>query len=159
MYHETIEYLNEKGYMQYEISNFAKDKMPCRHNLVYWEMDEYIGCGSASHSYSDGFRYRNEENVEDYIEKINTEGSAIVEKKKNSTKDDMEEFMFMGLRKTIGISKSEFTKRFKIDIHSVYEVVISKYTSTGFMVENDDNIFLTYEGIEVSNVIMAEFLL
>ena len=78
---------------------------------------------------------------------------------KNSTKDDMEEFMFMGLRKTIGISKSQFTKRFKKDIHSVYEGVISKYTSTGFMVENDDNIFLTYEGIQVSNVIMAEFLL
>ncbi|MBZ9688184.1 radical SAM family heme chaperone HemW [Clostridium estertheticum] len=159
MYHETIVYLREKGYLQYEISNFAKDKMACRHNLVYWEMEEYIGCGSASHSYIDGFRYRNEENVEAYMEKINVHGSAIVEKVKNSTKDDMEEFMFMGLRKTIGISKSQFQKRFKIDIHSVYEVVISKYTSCGLMVENDDNIFLTHEGIEVSNIIMAEFLL
>ncbi|MBW9155048.1 radical SAM family heme chaperone HemW [Clostridium sp. FP2] len=159
MYHETIEYLSGKGYIQYEISNFAKDKMACRHNLVYWEMEEYIGCGSASHSYIDGFRYRNDENVEAYMEKINASGSAIVEKKKNSTKDDMEEFMFMGLRKIMGISKSQFQKRFNIDIHSVYEVVINKYTSNGFMVENDDNIFLTYEGIEVSNVIMSEFLL
>ena len=159
MYHETIEYLSGKGYVQYEISNFAKDKMSCRHNLVYWEMDEYIGCGSASHSYSDGFRYRNEENVESYIEKINANGSAIVETKKNSTKDDMEEFMFMGLRKTLGISKNEFLKRFKKDIHSVYDVVISKYISNGLLVENDVNIFLTYEGIEVSNAVMAEFLL
>ncbi|MBU3142440.1 radical SAM family heme chaperone HemW [Clostridium sp. CF012] len=159
MYHETIVYLREKGYLQYEISNFTKDNMPCRHNLVYWEMGEYIGCGSASHSYIDGFRYRNEENVEAYMEKINLQGSAIVERKKNSTNDDMEEFMFMGLRKTRGISKSQFQKRFNIDIHSVYEVVISKYTSTGFMVENDDNIFLTHEGIEVSNIIMAEFLI
>ncbi|MBU3189712.1 radical SAM family heme chaperone HemW [Clostridium bowmanii] len=159
MYHETLEYLREKGYSQYEISNFEKGKRQCRHNLVYWDLEEYIGCGSAAHSYSDGFRYRNEENVENYIEKINTEGSAIVEKKKNSTVADMEEFMFMGLRKTMGISKIEFTKRFKKDIHSVYEVVINKYTSAGFMVENKENIFLTHEGIEVSNVIMAEFLL
>lgn len=159
MYHETIDFLREKGYIQYEISNFAKDKMTCRHNLVYWEMGEYIGCGSASHSYSDGFRYRNEENVEDYMKKINIEGSAIVEKVKNSTSADMEEFMFMGLRKTQGISKSEFTQRFKSDIHSIYGSVISKYTSTGFMVENEDNILLTYEGIEVSNIILADFLL
>ena len=159
MYAHTIEYLREKGYIQYEISNFAKNNRSCRHNLVYWEMGEYIGCGSASHSYSDGFRYRNEENVEKYIEKMNAGCTAIVEKKKNSFKDDMEEFMFMGLRKNIGISKMEFTQRFNKEIHSVYGEVISKYISNGFMTENDDNIFLTYEGIELSNVIMAEFLL
>lgn len=159
MYGETIEYLREKGYVQYEISNFTKNNMPCRHNLIYWEMEEYIGCGSASHSYIDGFRYRNEESVEAYIEKINNNGSAIVEKNKNSTKDDMEEFMFMGLRKITGISKNEFVKRFKSDIHSVYDKVIIKYVSAGFMVENEDNIYLTYEGIELSNTIMAEFLI
>jgi len=159
MYHETIEYLSGKRYLQYEISNFSKDNRTCRHNLVYWDLEEYIGCGSAAHSYSNGFRYRNEENVEEYIKKMNDKGCAIVEKSKNSTKDDMEEFMFMGLRKTIGISKIEFTKRFNKDIHSIYEVVISKYISSGFMVENEETIFLTRKGFEVSNVIMAEFLL
>lgn len=159
MYAQTIEYLKEKGYIQYEISNFAKNNMTCRHNLVYWEMDEYIGCGAAAHSYSDGFRYRNEENIEKYIEKINIDCCAIVEKTKNSFKDDMEEFMFMGLRKNVGVSKSEFRKRFDKDIDSVYREVINKYVSNGFMKENDNNIFLTYEGIEISNVIMAEFLL
>lgn len=159
MYAETIGYLEKKEYIQYEISNFTKNHKPCRHNLVYWEMEEYIGCGAASHSYSDGFRYRNEENVEKYIEKINTQGSAIVEKTKNSYKDDMEEFMFMGLRKKAGISKGEFLQRFNKDIHSVYAQVINKYISTGFMKEDENNIFLTYEGIELSNVIMAEFLL
>ena len=159
MYAETIEYLKNKGYMQYEISNFAKNGMTCKHNLIYWDLDEYIGCGAASHSYSDGFRYRNEENVEEYIEKMNTEYSAIVEKRKNSYKDDMEEFMFMGLRKNVGISKSEFTRKFNEDIHNVYGDVISKYVSTGFMKESDDSIFLTYKGIELSNVVMAEFIL
>ncbi|HEY8890411.1 MAG TPA: radical SAM family heme chaperone HemW [Clostridium sp.] len=159
MYAKTIEYLKSMGYIQYEISNFAKDNRVCRHNLVYWEMDEYIGCGAASHSYSDGFRYRNEENIEKYIEKINAYGTAIVEKTKNSFNDDMEEFMFMGLRKNVGISKSEFTQRFHKDINSVYGRVIDKYVNTGFMKQSVDNIFLTYEGIEVSNVIMAEFIL
>jgi oxygen-independent coproporphyrinogen-3 oxidase len=159
MYAEAIGYLEKKEYIQYEISNFAKNNKPCRHNLVYWEMEEYIGCGAASHSYSDGFRYRNEEDVEKYIKKINEQSSAVVEKTKNSYKDDMEEFMFMGLRKNVGINKSEFSKRFNKDIHSVYAKVINKYISTGFMKESENNIFLTYEGIELSNVIMAEFLL
>lgn len=159
MYAKTIEYLGEKGYIQYEISNFAKDNRLCRHNLVYWEMDEYIGCGAASHSYSDGFRYRNEENIEKYIEKMNKESSAIVENKKNSYQDNMEEFMFMGIRKNVGISKNEFRQRFDKNIDDVYRNVIDKYVNTGFMKENEDSISLTYEGIEVSNVIMAEFLL
>ena len=159
MYAETIGYLEKKEYMQYEISNFTKNHKPCRHNLVYWEMEEYIGCGAASHSFSEGFRYRNEENIEKYIEKMNSQGSAIVEKTKNSYKDDMEEFMFMGLRKKEGISKGEFLKRFNKDIHSVYAQIINKYVSTGFMKENEESIFLTYEGIELSNVIMADFLL
>ncbi|MCB2292554.1 radical SAM family heme chaperone HemW [Clostridium algoriphilum] len=159
MYARTIEYLKENGYIQYEISNFAKNNKVCRHNLVYWEMDEYIGCGSASHSYNEGFRYRNEENIEKYIEMMNNKGNATVEKTKNSLQDDMEEFMFMGLRKNSGISKSEFMRRFNKDMRSVYSEVINKYTKTGFMKEDTDSIFLTFEGIEVSNVIMAEFLL
>jgi len=159
MYAKTIEYLEKKEYIQYEISNFTKNQKPCRHNLVYWEMEEYIGCGAASHSFSEGFRYRNEENIEKYIEKMNSQGSAIVEKTIHSYKDDMEEFMFMGLRKKEGISKGEFLKRFNKDIHSVYGQIINKYVSTGFMKENEKNVFLTYEGIELSNVIMAEFLL
>lgn len=159
MYYETIEHLRKKGYMQYEISNFAKDHMVCNHNLVYWNLDEYIGCGSAAHSYIDGFRYRNEENIEKYIEKMNVKGNVKLEKTKNSQKDDMEEFMFMGLRKIEGISKNEFKQRFNIDIHSVYGTVINKYIITKFMVECDDNIFLTYEGIQLSNVIMSEFLI
>ena len=159
MYAKAIEYLSEKGYIQYEISNFAKNNKECRHNLVYWDMEEYIGCGAAAHSYSHGFRYRNEENVERYIEKMNAEGHAIVEKTENSLKDNMEEFMFMGLRKNLGISKNEFNLRFNKDINSVYGDIISKYVNTGFMKETEENIFLTYEGIELSNVIMAEFLL
>lgn len=159
MYAEAIGYLEKKGYLQYEISNFTKNHKPCRHNLVYWEMEEYIGCGAASHSYSDGFRYSNEEDVEKYINKINQQGSATIGKTKNSYKDDMEEFMFMGLRKNVGINKSEFSKRFNKDIHSVYDQVINKYVSTGFMEESENNIFLTYKGIELSNVIMSEFLL
>ena len=159
MYAETIIYLREKGYTQYEISNFTKNNKPCIHNLVYWDLNEYIGCGAAAHSYSDGYRYRNEENVEKYIDKMNSKCSAVVEKKKNSFKDDMEEFMFMGLRKNIGINKSEFLQRFHKDIHEVYGEVISKYMSNELMDENVDNIYLTSKGIEVSNVIMADFLI
>ena len=159
MYAETIKYLGEKGYVQYEISNFSKNNRTCRHNIIYWDLNEYVGCGAAAHSYSDGFRYRNEENVEEYVEKINLNDTAVVEKRKNTYKDDMEEFMFMGLRKNVGINKNEFLKRFNKDIHEVYGEVISKNVSLGLISEDAYNVCLTSQGTEVSNMIMAEFLI
>lgn len=159
MYLETVKYLREKGYTQYEISNFSKDNKECKHNLVYWDLDEYIGCGSAAHSYVGGIRYKNEENIEKYIEAIFSKNTGVVEQHENFIKDDMEEFMFMGLRKIKGISKKQFEKRFNVGIYEKYSDIIYKYVKDGFLVDKGDYIYLSSKGIEVSNIIMAEFLL
>lgn len=159
MYEEAVTLLESNGYNQYEISNFCKDGKECRHNIVYWSMKDYIGCGAAAHSYIKGERYRNEENIEKYIEAIRKKKSPIVEVIHNSLEDEVEEFMFMGLRMNCGISKLEFEKRFGKNIEDIYGVVIQKYVDNGLLQNESDRIFLTNKGIELSNVVMSDFIL
>lgn len=159
MYLYTLKFLEEKGYHQYEISNFSKEGKECRHNLVYWDLNEYIGCGSSAHSYNDGYRYKNEGDIEKYIKAIKYNENIIIDVKNNSIKDDMEEFMFMGLRKVKGISINEFNKRFDLSILQIYGDVIKKYKNTGLLIEKDNYLYLSPRGIEVSNTIMSDFIL
>lgn len=159
MYQKTINFLKEHGYHQYEISNFSKDNMQCRHNLVYWNLEQYIGCGPAASSYVYETRYKNEEDIETYIRKINENNSAVAEKYKNSIKDDMEEFMFMGLRKIEGISEEEFYDRFQESIDSVYKNIVDKYTDSGLLIRESGRIRLSARGIEISNQVMCDFIL
>ena len=113
MYEYTKRFLAEKGYLQYEISNFSKKNFECKHNIVYWELNNYIGVGAAAHSFYDGVRYSNETDVKKYIEGISKKVTSIVKKHKNTLEDTMEEFMFLGLRKICGISINEFSNRFR----------------------------------------------
>lgn len=159
MYDLTLRLLKNQGYIQYEISNFSKPGRECRHNLVYWSLENYIGCGSGAHSYMDGCRYRNTESIEEYIMKINTENNAVVEKCKNTIEDNMEEFMFMGLRKIAGISTYEFEKRFNVSINRIYSTVIQKHINNRLLEREEERIFLTPKGIELSNTVMSDFIL
>jgi oxygen-independent coproporphyrinogen-3 oxidase len=159
MYNCAIKILNSNGFKQYEISNFAKKDYECKHNIVYWELKDYIGCGAASHSYVDGVRYRNEENIEKYIDKINNENSSVLERVINSLEDNMEEFMFMGLRMLKGIDEAEFEKRFHKNIDAVYSEVINKHLKNGLLLRENGRIYLSHKGIELSNMVMSDFIL
>ena len=159
MYEEAVIFLKEKGYLQYEISNFSRQGFECRHNSTYWELKEYIGCGAGAHSYVKCIMYNNIENIEKYIQSVNCSGHGIVESRENSVKDNMEEFMFMGLRMTKGVSKKEFYNRFRVSIGQVYEDVIKKYRTLNMLVDNGDNLYLTELGIQLSNTVMSDFIL
>lgn len=159
MYRYTISFLRQNGYYQYEISNFAKIEKECMHNLVYWNLEEYIGCGSGSHSYVDGLRYRKTENIEEYIRDTYMNKNLKLDIHKNSIEDDMEEFMFMGLRKTNGISIENFNKRFGKEINLVYGAILKKYIDNGMMLKKGDRLCLSERGIELSNSIMCDFIL
>mgnify|MGYP004693898319 FL=1 len=159
MYHLAKKILEENGFNQYEISNYAKKGKKCRHNLAYWNMDNWIGVGSASASYMDGKRIKNISSVEEYINSINEKGEAIEEIINNSKNDNMEEFMFMGLRKINGIDENEFKNRFSMNINDVYGEIINKYIDEGLLIRESGRIFLSEKGIEISNIIMADFLL
>ncbi|MDM0610688.1 radical SAM family heme chaperone HemW [Clostridium perfringens] len=159
MYHLAKKILEENGFNQYEISNYAKEGKECRHNLVYWNMDNWIGVGSAAASYINGKRIKNISSVEEYINSINEKGEAVEEIINNSKNDNMEEFMFMGLRKINGIDENEFKKRFSMNINDVYGEILNKYIDEGLLIRDSGRIFLSEKGIEISNIIMADFLL
>lgn len=159
MYHSAKRILEQNGYHQYEISNFAKQGRECRHNEVYWMLDEYLGCGSAASSYVGGNRYKNEENIEKYINDIENGKTSVEEEIHNSLDDNMEEFMFMGLRMTRGVCEKTFEKRFGVKIDTIYKDVIDKHINEKLLVRENGRIYLTAKGIELSNYVMSDFIL
>lgn len=159
MYEDTAGILAEYGYEQYEISNYAKKGLACRHNIGYWTRKEYLGLGLGAASLWGNQRFSN---TSDFSEYLNDSGSPekIRENRETlSLEEEMSEFMFLGLRMTEGVSKAEFQESFGTPIESVYGKVLDKYKSVGLLEEKEGRIFLTRAGIHVSNGVMAEFLL
>lgn len=151
--------LKENGYHQYEISNYALNGMECEHNKVYWSLEDYIGVGCASSSYINGIRKVNESSISKYIKKIKQNENVVVEEHINSIEDEIEEFIFMGLRMLKGIDLVKFKKKFGANIGSIYSKAIEKNIKDGLLILNNNNMFLTTKGIEVSNYVMSDFIL
>lgn len=158
MYQKTEQWLKKAGYQRYEISNYAKPGWECQHNLIYWSGQEYLGLGLGASSYMNGVRFRNPSDLEEYQKyKVNLE-PYYIEVERLTLTNQMEEFMFLGLRRMDGISKREFKRRFGYFLESVYGEVIKKWEKEGFLEEAEDRIWLTQKGIDVSNVVLADFL-
>ena len=161
MYRYTKSILNSMGYERYEISNYAKSGYACKHNQVYWTGGEYLGFGLGAASYWNGMRFENTIEIQDYVK--NWDGLDINKIRRNivpdTQKSQMEEFMFLGLRLMCGVSKIEFEQRFGVSIEEVYGTVIQKYEKQGYLTWNHNYLKLTDAGIDVSNIIMADFLL
>ena len=159
MYSITKDILKEHGYHQYEISNYAQDGKECFHNKVYWKFGEYLGLGVSSSSFIDEKRIKNIDNIKEYIEKITKNEDVIQEIHVNDEKDDMEEFMFMGLRMIEGIDEEKFKKKFGKDVYDVYKEPIEKHVQEGLLICDLGKIRLTPKGIELSNYVMSDFIL
>ena len=151
--------LEEWGYHQYEISNFAKEGKECIHNLGYWKRVPYLGVGLGAASFIDEVRYTNESNLLTYIDLLEKDESVRVEEIELSKRDAMSEFMYLGLRMNQGVSRQEFFDTFHITIEAVYDKVIKKNESLGLLKVAEGRVFLTEKGMDVSNRVMAEFLL
>ncbi|NSF73087.1 oxygen-independent coproporphyrinogen III oxidase [Blautia wexlerae] len=159
MYEATAQILKEYGFEQYEISNYARKGRECRHNVGYWTRQDYLGFGLGASSLYGKERFANTADMKKYL-KNSKNPEKIREKEPSLTREDeMAEFMFLGLRMTKGISKADFQRCFGCTIESVYGEVLEKYESMELLLEKDGRIFLSREGIHVSNSIMAEFLL
>lgn len=159
MYYLTKREMEKHGYHRYEISNYAKAGYECKHNMKYWSRDNYYGFGAAASSLVDNIRYTNVRNSRDYV-KANGDISVIREEiSKPDRNEQMEEYMFLGLRKMSGISATEFEKKFDIQMEHVYGEVIKKLKKNGLLIQEESQLFLTERGIDVSNMVLAEFLL
>lgn len=145
-------------YQQYEISNYAKKGYECRHNLKYWERCNYLGFGAGAASLYDNVRFSNIRDVREYIKQCS--GSFYIREnaERLTVEDAMAEFMFLGLRKTTGIEAERFKKLFGRDIESVYGQVLRKNIAHGLLGTDGERIYLTPRGIDISNVVMADFL-
>lgn len=183
IYRMTGRILKEYGYHRYEISNYAKEGCECRHNLGYWERKEYLGLGLGASSLVGERRFHNTANLDKYMrifsgsgyepsdmppgtdsgseesDKADLAGRAVEEIEIMTEQDQMEEFMFLGLRKTEGISCREFRENFGKTAEEVYGSQIRRFLSLDLMEKEGDRLRLTERGLDVSNAVFVEFML
>lgn len=159
MYHFTKEYLASRGYKRYEISNYARPGFECRHNMTYWTLGDYLGFGQAAASFLEQRRFANPRDTEEYRQAARTAYQSFRNTPPESLKEQMEEYMFLGLRTARGVSREDFRKRFAKDFPAPYEQTLLEMYRQGLMKQERGRISLTDRGIDVSNVILAQFLL
>ncbi|MBS5511589.1 MAG: radical SAM family heme chaperone HemW [Clostridium sp.] len=155
MYHETKRFLRECGYERYEISNYAKPGRECRHNIGYWTGVPYLGLGLGASSYMNGSRFAVSSDMQQYLEE---KPGTFTDVEKLTKKDMEEEFFYVGLRMTAGVSLSEFERRFGVTAKEVYPGLMETFVEEKAAEFRGDRFVLTDYGLDVSNYIMAQFL-
>lgn len=155
MYYDTDRILKEWGYHRYEISNYAREGKECRHNCGYWRRENYRGFGLGASSLMHEVRFRNTANLAKYLR----HDFSREDEERLSISSQMEEFMFLGLRLTSGISIEDFERKFSCTYEEVYGEVTGKLEAKKLLRRENQRVFLTEQGIDVSNYVLAEFLL
>ena len=155
MYEATGRILKEQGYLHYEISNYAKPGCECRHNLGYWQRRDYLGFGLGASTLLNPVRYKNTEDHEAYLGGDFSKKEFFVLTKDNQ----IEETMFLGLRVLEGVSKEHFREQFSCELRVVDRKELEKLEQEGLLEEEGDFVRLTSRGIDLSNPVLAEFLL
>lgn len=163
MYAETKRILAAAGYERYEISNYAKPGFACRHNCGYWIREEYVGFGIGAASLFQERRFRNTRDMDLYLR---DPVGCREEQQILTVEERMEETLFLGLRMTAGVSEQEFEHRFGKSLTAVYGSVIADNLRDGLLAWHpskpagqDRRLALTERGLDVSNYVMAQFLL
>lgn len=171
MYKITNDILKKSGYHRYEISNYAKEGYECVHNKVYWKRGAYAGFGIGAASLVENVRFHNIREIETYMDEIekyrkNPKYELLLKEdlQKLSIEEQMGEFMFLGLRLTDGIREEEFYQTFQKSIHEIYPGLTERLVRQGLLLyekesEGKGRIALSEFGLDVSNIVMAEFLL
>ncbi len=152
MYFAAAQKLADAGYSHYEISNFARPGYESRHNLKYWNLNEYLGLGLAAHSYLDREHFSNPDAIEDYLL------GKTLPRELTSSSDERFEYAMLRLRTKDGIDLSEYRRRFDEDFLVERDEKISFYEKHGFIKKRDGKIALTEEGFYVSNSILSDLL-
>lgn len=169
MYWYVKNTLEQNKYKHYEISNFAKEGYESKHNTNCWEQEEYLGFGVASHSYINGKRYSNTEELEKYIVGYRRPcpPDKTYEYKKNTyqtiheiqTKADMQkEYMLLGLRKIDGVSIQRFKNKFGQNPIFLFREELNKLVEEELIYIDGDKIKLTNKGLDLANIVWEKFI-
>jgi len=159
LYYTTLDFLAEQGYYHYEISNFARPGYECRHNLLYWQAQEYLGIGCGAVSFINRQRNLNQADVNHYIEVMLTDRPLQIEILETMTPRQLvADAIILGLRLTGGIKREEFRDRFGIDIMEEYRDVINTCQVQGLLEIENDRIYLAKRAYFLSNQVFNQFM-
>lgn len=160
MYWAVKQTLEQNNYIHYEISNFAKKGYESKHNLDCWNQKEYIGFGIAAHSYTNGIRYSNIENIEQYIKNYDEDKTEenLVFHEKQDMEAMQKEYMLLGLRKIDGVSIQEFKIKFVANPVFLYHSELEKLVNEELLEIDGDQIKLTNKGLDLANIVWEEFI-
>lgn len=159
MFAILMEQMERAGKKQYEISNFSVPEYESVHNLIYWDNDEYAGVGAGAHGYLKGERYANIGPLKKYMEQTDNGNRPLFNIHTVSQKEQMEEEMFLGLRKLKGVTFSEFERKFTTPLKEVYGEQLDELVEKGLIQVKDDRVQLTRKGIFRGNEVFQRFLL
>lgn len=158
MYGYLLEEMQSHGYIQYEISNFAYVGKESKHNLLYWNNDEYIGLGAGAHGYVNGKRYSNHGPIKKYMQTIDTGEQPLMMQKEVTNVEKMEEEMFLGLRKNEGVSLAKFEERYGLTLRDVYGKELDELLQRELLVLENNFVRLTSRGRFMGNEVFQYFL-
>ncbi|MBQ4109326.1 MAG: radical SAM family heme chaperone HemW [Clostridia bacterium] len=158
MYNLAKKVLSENGYRQYEISNYAKEGMECRHNIKYWKLENYIGLGLNSHSFFENSRFFNTSDMKKYISMLENNELPLESYQAETPEELIKDYAITGFRLTEGIDINNVKKRLGIDFYNYFKPVLDKYISLHLIEKTDKGFRLSEKGIEVSNYILSDFV-
>lgn len=158
MFEYIISEMEANGFEHYEISNFTKPGFESRHNLMYWNNDEYFGCGAGASGYLNGIRYRNRVPIQHYLKAV-AEGNARLSEEPLTKEEMMEEELFLGLRKKSGVSVSRFQEKFGLSFESRYGPVVRELQAQGLLVKDKDFVRMTKKGLFLGDSVAEKFIL
>lgn len=154
MYLGAVELLTKIGFNHYEVSNFSIKGYESKHNLTYWNNEEYYGFGVGAHGYKNGVRYANFETLEEYLNNpFSRKDSKLL-----TIQEKLEEEIFLGFRKMSGINIEQINTKYDIDFCNMYGDILTKYENLNFLQKTSQGYSLTPNGVLVSNVILADFI-
>ena len=158
MFEYIIAELERAGFEHYEISNFSKPGFESRHNLMYWDNAEYYGIGAGASGYVNGVRYKNHGPIRHYLKAVE-EGNARINEEYLSLREQMEEEMFLGLRKKTGVSMKRFEEKFGTSFENVYGQVVRDLCHQGLLQVEGQQIRMTKKGLFLGDTVAERFIL
>ena len=158
MFEYIIAELERAGFEHYEISNFSKSGFESRHNLMYWDNAEYYGIGAGASGYVNGVRYKNHGPIRHYLKAVE-EGNARINEEHLSLREQMEEEMFLGLRKKTGVSKARFEEKFERSFDGLYGEIVRDLVQQGLMLVDGDRVRMTKRGLFLGDTVAERFIL
>ena len=154
----TAQWTAQAGFARYEVSNYARPGFECRHNIVYWACEPYLGLGCAAHSDMDGRRFYNPSDWAGYLRMAESGSPARDAEGENTRQDRMFERMMMGLRMVRGVDCARFARDFGAQPEEVWKEALARNVRVGLMERRGDFLRLTQRGMQVMNSVLVELL-